>query len=64
MAEQIYRLTEPLKLPAGTRLECTATYDNSKGNKNNPDPSKTVRWGDQTWDEMMVGFLDYVYLPK
>ena len=55
-----YRLAEPLKLPAGTRLECTAHYDNSTGNKNNPDPTKAVRWGDQTWEEMMVGFVDYV----
>jgi peroxiredoxin/mono/diheme cytochrome c family protein len=55
-----YRLAEPLKMPAGTRIECTAHYDNSTGNKNNPDPTKPVRWGDQTWEEMMVGFVDYV----
>jgi peroxiredoxin len=59
-----YRLAEPLKLPAGTCIECTATYDNSAANKNNPDPTSPVRWGDQTWEEMMVGFLDYVELPK
>jgi peroxiredoxin len=59
-----YRLAEPLKLPAGSRLECTATYDNSTANKNNPDPTARVRWGDQTWEEMMVGFLDYIYLPN
>lgn len=55
-----YRLAEPLTLPAGTKIECTARYDNSAGNKNNPDPTKPVRWGDQTWEEMMVGFVDYV----
>jgi peroxiredoxin len=55
-----YRLADPLKMPAGTRLECTAHYDNSAGNKNNPDPTKPVHWGDQTWEEMMVGFVDYV----
>jgi peroxiredoxin len=55
-----YRPAEPVKLPAGTRLECTAHYDNSVGNKNNPDSTKSVRWGDQTWEEMMVGFVDYV----
>ncbi len=55
-----YRLAEPLSMPAGTRLECVARYDNSTGNKNNPDPTKPVRWGDQTWEEMMVGFVDYV----
>jgi peroxiredoxin len=56
-----YRLEKPLKLPAGTRIECTAYYDNSKANPNNPDPTKTIRWGDQTWDEMMIGFVDYAY---
>jgi peroxiredoxin/mono/diheme cytochrome c family protein len=55
-----YRLTTPVPLPAGTKLECTARFDNSSGNKNNPDPTKPVRWGEQTWEEMMVGFVDYV----
>ncbi|MGH9824828.1 MAG: hypothetical protein ACREDR_16485, partial [Blastocatellia bacterium] len=40
-------------------LECTAHFDNSPGNKANPDPTKTVRWGPQTWDEMMIGFFDF-----
>jgi peroxiredoxin len=56
-----YRLEKPLHLPAGTRIECTAHYDNSKDNPNNPDPNKMVHWGDQTWDEMMIGFVDYAY---
>jgi hypothetical protein len=56
-----YRLTKPLALPAGTRIECTAHFDNSKDNPNNPDPQAAVRWGDQTWEEMMIGFVDYVY---
>ena len=56
-----YALATPLPLPAGTRIECTAHFDNSAGNKNNPDPKKWVRWGDQTWEEMMIGFIDYVY---
>jgi peroxiredoxin len=54
-----YRLARPLRLPAGTRVECMAHYDNSSANRNNPDPRKTVRWGDQTWEEMMIGFVDY-----
>jgi peroxiredoxin len=54
-----YRLDKSLSLPAGTRIECTAHYDNSADNPNNPDPTKEVRWGDQTWDEMMIGFVDY-----
>jgi peroxiredoxin len=54
-----YRLEKARALPAGTRIECTAHYDNSANNPNNPDPTKVVRWGDQTWDEMMIGFVDY-----
>ena len=57
-----YMLAKPLFLPAGTRIECTAYFDNSSKNKNNPDPTKPVRWGDQTWEEMMIGFIDYYYL--
>ncbi len=56
-----YRLQTPLKLPAGTRIDCTAHFDNSKNNPNNPDPSKPVFWGDQTWEEMMIGFVDYAF---
>jgi len=59
-----YRLETPLRLPAGTRIECTAHFDNSKGNPNNPDPTVSVRWGDQTWQEMMIGFVDYIYLDE
>jgi hypothetical protein len=44
--------TTPIDMPAGSRIVSTAWYDNSKGNKDNPDPSKEVRWGDQTWEEM------------
>jgi peroxiredoxin len=56
-----YRLARPLRLPAGTKIHCTAHFDNSAGNPNNPDPKSTVRWGDQTWQEMMIGFIDYAY---
>jgi len=59
-----YRLAKPIKMPAGTRIECTAHFDNSANNPNNPDPQKTVRWGEQTWEEMMIGFVDYVNLAK
>jgi hypothetical protein len=59
-----YRFATPLRLPAGTRIECTAHFDNSAKNFNNPDPTKMVRWGDQTWEEMMIGFVDYTYLTK
>jgi hypothetical protein len=53
-----YRLAEPRPLKAGTKLRAIAWYDNSKNNPHNPDPEKTVTWGDQTSDEMMVGFFD------
>jgi peroxiredoxin len=56
-----YRLQQPRQLPKGSRIECTAYYDNSTANPNNPDPTKEVRWGDQTWQEMMIGFVDYAY---
>lgn len=53
-----YRLAEPLPLKAGTELQAVAYYDNSRNNPHNPDPDMAVRWGDQTSDEMMVGFFD------
>jgi hypothetical protein len=53
-----YRLAEPRELKAGTVLQAVAWFDNSKGNAHNPDPDAAVRWGDQTYDEMMVGFFD------
>jgi mono/diheme cytochrome c family protein len=53
-----YQLAEPRPLEAGTELQAVAWYDNSKANPHNPDPSVAVRWGDQTYDEMMVGFFD------
>jgi peroxiredoxin len=62
--QSIYRFAKPLKLPAGSRIECTAHFDNSPGNPNNPDPKKTVFWGEQTWEEMMIGFVDYAYAGK
>jgi Copper type II ascorbate-dependent monooxygenase, C-terminal domain len=53
-----YRLAEPLPLKAGTTLQAVAWYDNSAKNPHNPDPTRSVIWGDQTTDEMMVGFFD------
>lgn len=53
-----YYLETPKLLPAGTRIECIAYYDNSANNPFNPDPTALVRWGPQTWDEMMIGWLD------
>lgn len=53
-----YRLMQPKPLPAGTRVECVAHFDNSEENLANPDPTATVHWGDQTSDEMMIGYFD------
>ncbi len=53
-----YRLAEPRLLKKGTRLNFIATYDNSANNPKNPDPGAAVRYGFQSWDEMMVGFFD------
>jgi len=53
-----YRLAEPRELKAGTELQAAAWYDNSRNNPHNPDPDASVRWGDQTDEEMMVGFFD------
>jgi mono/diheme cytochrome c family protein len=53
-----YRLATPMRLPAGTELQAVAWFDNSRDNPHNPDPEAAVRWGEQTYDEMMVGFFD------
>jgi hypothetical protein len=53
-----YYLKEPKMLPKGTVLECVAHYDNSVNNPFNPDPKSDVYWGDQTWEEMLAGFVD------
>ncbi|MBI4903894.1 MAG: cytochrome c [Acidobacteria bacterium] len=54
-----YFLREPIAAPAGSKLEVVAHHDNSANNRFNPDPTKEVKWGDQTWDEMMIGYFDY-----
>jgi hypothetical protein len=59
-----YDLVEPLLLPKDTVIHCTAYFDNSKNNPANPDPSKVVRWGDQSFEEMMIGFFDVVPADK
>ena len=54
-----YWLAEPLLLPRGSKMHVSAHFDNSVANRDNPDPTATVRWGDQTWEEMMIGFFTY-----
>ncbi len=58
-----YRLAEPMKVAKGSRMRATAWYDNSTGNPANPDPDRTVKWGNQTFEEMMIGYLEY-YFPE
>jgi hypothetical protein len=53
-----YYLKAPKVLPKGTVIECIAHYDNSVNNPYNPDPKSDVYWGDQTWEEMLAGFVD------
>ncbi|HKV39329.1 MAG TPA: DUF3471 domain-containing protein, partial [Blastocatellia bacterium] len=63
--QTMYHLKEPLTLPKGTKVLVTAHFDNSEGNKYNPDPRKVVRFGDPTYDEMMIGWIEYaVDVPK
>ena len=54
-----YDNAQPKFIPRGSTMTITATFDNSSGNPANPDPSKTVRWGDQTYDEMMIGYIEH-----
>ena len=53
-----YEFIKPKFIPAKTVLECIAHFDNSENNFANPDPTRNVGWGDQTWDEMMIGYFD------
>jgi hypothetical protein len=55
-----YKLAQPKLIPKGTKIQVTAWYDNSPKNKFNPDPAKAVRWGDPTYDEMLIGYIDYI----
>jgi peroxiredoxin/mono/diheme cytochrome c family protein len=54
-----YEFVIPKSIAEGTVLRCEGHFDNSKGNRSNPDPDVEVTWGEQTWDEMMIGFFGY-----
>ena len=58
-----YYLEKPLVVTKGTRIECTAHFDNSANNAANPNPKEEVRWGDQSWEEMMIGWFDLAFDP-
>lgn len=57
--QHVYELAEPIFMPRGSVLEVVMHFDNSAGNRDNPDPDAEVRFGDQTWDEMAFGFYSY-----
>lgn len=56
----VYRLREPVPAPKGSKVIATGWFDNSAKNPANPDPAATVRFGEQTYEEMMIGYLDWV----
>ena len=58
--QSTYILTEPRAMPRGTRIDCVAHFDNSADNPANPDPSRRVEWGEQSFDEMMIGYFDSI----
>jgi hypothetical protein len=60
----VYYFEKPVVLPKGTKIECTAHFDNSANNPANPDPTKEVKWGDQSWEEMMIGWFDVMIPAK
>jgi peroxiredoxin len=61
--QHIYALETPLELKDGISIHCIGHFDNSENNLVNPDPSAVVRWGDQTWEEMMLGFME-ISVPR
>ena len=56
-----YQPVSDILLPKGSKIAVTAHFDNSPNNRNNPDPTKEVKWGDQSWEEMMIGFFDVTF---
>lgn len=57
----MYHYKEPKHVPRGTKVRFYAVYDNSADNPYNPDPTKHIRWGDASTDEMMIGYMSYIY---
>ena len=57
--QRVYHFDPPLDLPAGSIIDVTGAFDNSSLNPENPDPGVEIRWGDQSWDEMFIGYMEY-----
>ncbi len=60
----VYYPTTDLTMPKGTKIHCIAHFDNSANNRFNPDPTKVIKFGEQSWDEMMIGFFDVAFDKK
>jgi len=57
--QTIYNLATPIEVPANSRVDIVGAFDNSVMNHHNPDPTKSVVWGEQSWDEMFIGYIEY-----
>ncbi len=62
--QTLYRFAQPKRLPAGTRIRCSGAFDNSSQNPDNPNPGVTIRFGEQTDDEMFIGYMNYSKVPN
>jgi hypothetical protein len=61
--QSLYRLAQPKRLPAGTVIRCTGGFDNSAQNPDNPNPGASVSFGEQTDDEMFIGYFNFAEIP-
>jgi len=59
-----HSLEEPVFVPAGTKIVATGAFDNSSQNAFNPDPNSTIYWGEQSWEEMFMGFYNWKYVDQ
>jgi hypothetical protein len=62
--QHTYRLAQPKRMPKGTWILCTGGFDNSARNPDNPNPGIPVHWGDQSFEEMFIGFMDVAAIPS
>ena len=62
--QTVYRFKEPKPVPAGTKVTVTGWWDNSADNPHNPDPSRTITWGEATHEEMLFGWITYTNVDE